>query len=219
VFTDSLVFFGDDIGGVVQAPIDELDRYFAVPFGVAISPDKSKVFVSSAGSDNISVIGVPALRKFIHARPSFANDLSASANYVTARISTGRNPRGIVLSPDGARLYVASRMDDKIIVIDTRTNKIASTIDLGGPKETTALRRGEQIFNSSRFAFQGQFSCANCHLDSTFDGLQWDLEPDGFGVDIVDNRSLPICLPNAVPVPKNIFIVRKVTMPGNSPIW
>ena len=28
------------------------------------------------------------------------------------------------------------------------------------------------------------------HIDSTFDGLQWDLEPDGFGVDIVDNRSI-----------------------------
>jgi hypothetical protein len=27
-------------------------------------------------------------------------------------------------------------------------------------------------------------------LDSTIDGLQWDLEPDGFGKDIVDNRSL-----------------------------
>jgi len=67
---------------------------------------------------------------------------------------------------------------------------VVSAIDLGGPKEITPLRRGEQIFNSARFAFQGQFSCANCHLDSTFDGLQWDLEPDGFGVDIVDNRSI-----------------------------
>ena len=54
----------------------------------------------------------------------------------------------------------------------------------------TSLRRGERIFYTARFAFQGQFSCANCHIDATFDGLQWDLEPDGFGVDIVDNRSI-----------------------------
>lgn len=26
--------------------------------------------------------------------------------------------------------------------------------------------------------------------DATFDGLSWDLEPDGFGIDIVDNRAL-----------------------------
>ncbi len=190
VFTDSLAFFGEDVRGVVQVPLDELERYFAVPFGVAIAPDKSKVFVSAAGSDNISVISVPALLKFVRARHSFANDLSASANYVTARIPVGRNPRGIVLSPDGKRLYVATRMDDTVTVIDTVAAKVVASLDLGGPKEITALRQGEQIFNSARFAFQGQFSCANCHLDATFDGLEWDLEPDGFGVDIVDNRSI-----------------------------
>jgi YVTN family beta-propeller protein len=189
-FTDSLLFFGEDVGGIVQAPIDELERYFAVPFGVAMMPDKSKVFVSAAGSDNISVISVPALLKFARTTPSFANDLSASANYVIARIAVGHNPRGIVLSGDGRRLYVAARMDDKITVVDTKTNKVVNTFDLGGPQEITPLRRGEQIFNSARFAFQGQFSCANCHLDATFDGLQWDLEPDGFGVDVVDNRSI-----------------------------
>jgi len=189
-FTDSLAFFGEDVGGVVQVPIDELERYFALPFGVAISPDKSQVFVSAAGSDTISVINLPALLKFVRSNRLSPNDLSASANYVTARIPVGRNPRGIVLSPDGKRLFVASRMDDNITVIDTNAAKVSASFDLGGPKDTTPLRRGEQIFNSARFAFQGQFSCANCHLDSTFDGLQWDLEPDGFGVDIVDNRSL-----------------------------
>lgn len=191
VFTDSLAFFGEDVGGVVQVPLDELDRYFALPFGVAIAPDKSKAFVSAAGSDNISVISVPALLKSVHAaHRRFANDLSASANYVITRIPTGRNPRGIVLSPDGKRLYVATRMDDNITVIDTKAAKVVSSFDLGGPKEITPLRRGERNFYNASFAFQGQFSCANCHLDATFDGLQWDLEPDGFGVDIVANRSI-----------------------------
>jgi YVTN family beta-propeller protein len=139
----------------------------------------------------VSVVNVPRLLQFARlSQHAFANDLSASANYVTAHIPVGRNPRGIVLSPDGQRLYVAERMDDKIAVIDTRTEKVISSIDLGGPKTITPLRNGEQLFNSARFAFEGQFSCANCHIDSTFDGLQWDLEPDGFGVDIVDNRDI-----------------------------
>lgn len=191
VFGDSLAFFGEEIGGVVQVPLDELERYFAMPFGVAIMPDKSKVFVSAAGSDVVSVVDVAALRKFARTTQGpFSNDLSASANYVTARIPVGRNPREIVLSPDGKRLYVATRMDDSIAVIDTKAARVISTISLGGPKTITPLRRGEQLFNNARFAFQGQFSCANCHIDETFDGLQWDLEPDGFGVDIVDNRSI-----------------------------
>ena len=58
------------------------------------------------------------------------------------------------------------------------------------PKNVDALRRGERLFYTAEFAFQGQFGCSNCHIDATIDGLQWDLEPDGFGKDIVDNRSL-----------------------------
>lgn len=191
VFGNSLTLFGEDVGGILEVPIDELDRYYALPYGVAIAPDKSRIFVSSAGSDIVTVIDTARLIKFArtHSAP-FANDLSASANYVVARISVGRNPRGLRLSPDGKRLYVANRLDDSIAVVDTATNRVTSTIDLGGPKNVTPIRRGEQIFNTARYSFQGQFGCANCHIDATFDGLQWDLEPDGFGKDIVDNRLL-----------------------------
>ena len=109
---------------------------------------------------------------------------------MTSRIPVGHNPRGLLLSPDGKRLYVANRLDDTIAVIDTRTDKVVSTIDLGGPKNIDALRHGERLFYTAEFRFQGQFGCANCHIDATIDGMQWDLEPDGFGKDIVDNRSL-----------------------------
>ena len=194
-FGDSLTLFGDDVGGVVQVPLDELDRYYALPWGVAITPDKLKIFVTTAGSENVTVIDVRKLLDFTRSstragRQSFVNDLSAASNYVTARIPVAHNPRGVLLSPDGKRLYVANRLDDNISVIDTSTDKVVSTIDLGGPTTANALRRGEQLFFTADYAFQGQFGCANCHLDATIDGLQWDLEPDGFGKDIVDNRSL-----------------------------
>jgi YVTN family beta-propeller protein len=190
-FGDSLTLFGDDVGETVQVPIDELDRYYALPWGVAIAPDKSKIFLTTAGSQSVTVIDVSSLLKTVRTRRQpFVNDLSASADYVLARIPVGHNPRGVLLSPDGKRLYVANRLDDNLAVIDTTTLHVVSTIDLGGPKNADALRRGERLFYTADFAFQGQFGCANCHLDATIDGLQWDLEPDGFGKDIVDNRSL-----------------------------
>jgi YVTN family beta-propeller protein len=190
-FGDSLTLFGDDVGGTVQIPIDELDRYYALPWGVTIAPDKSKIFLTTAGSQSVTVIDVSSLLKTVRTRRQpFVNDLSVSADYVLARIPVGHNPRGVLLSPDGKRLYVANRLDDNLAVIDTTTLQVVSTIDLGGPKNADALRRGERLFYTADFAFQGQFGCANCHLDATIDGLQWDLEPDGFGKDIVDNRSL-----------------------------
>ncbi|MGZ4815698.1 MAG: beta-propeller fold lactonase family protein [Terriglobales bacterium] len=191
VFGNSIALFGEGIDGVVQLPLDELERYFPMPYGVMITPDKSKLYVTSGGMSVISVISIPKLLAFTKTAPAdVANDLSASANYVIARIPTGTNPRSLLLSRDSKLLYVTNRMDDTIGVIDTQTDKLISTIDLGGRKDYNALRRGERLFYNTKYAFQGHFSCANCHIDATFDGLEWDLEPDGFGKDIVDNRSM-----------------------------
>ena len=188
-FVDTLTVFGADAGRSVEVPLDELDRYYAMPFGVAIAPDKSRIYVTHGGSDCVTVIDTKRMLAFIHAHPGpFAQDLSASANYVTARIPVGRNPRGLTLSHDGDRLYVANRLDDSVSVIDTRANHVVQLIQLAGPKTISPLRRGEQTFYTAKYAFDGQFGCSNCHIDSTFDGMQWDLEPDGFGKDIVDNR-------------------------------
>lgn len=190
-FGDSLTVFGEGIDGQAQVPIDELERYFAMPFGAVITPDDSKIYISTGGSDSITSIDVVRLLSFIKTLGgSFANDLSSSANYVGKRIAVGRNPRGMAMSSDGKRLYVANRMDDTIGVVDTAGDKLISIWDLGGSKAITPLRRGEQIFYTAKYSFQGQFSCANCHIDTTFDGLEWDLEPDGFGVDVVDNRAI-----------------------------
>ena len=197
VFGHSLTVFGADVGadanvaagGAIEVPLDELEHYYSLQYGVAITPDKSRIYVTASGSDVVTVLDTKRLLAFAHShRKPFVNDLSASANYVIARIAVGKNPRGAVMSPNGQRLYVANRMDDTLSVIEVASNKLVRTIELGGANNISALRRGEQLFNTSRYAFQGQFSCANCHIDATFDGLAWDLEPDGFGKDIVDNR-------------------------------
>jgi len=194
-FADTLLLFGADVGQPVEVPLDELERYASRPFGVAIAPDKSRIYVTSSGSEMVTVLDVPRLMHFIHARPhaqpvSFARDLAASANYVVERIAVGHDPRGVALASDGSRLFVANRLEDTISVIDTRDLRVASTIALAGPKTISPLRHGEQTFYTSRYGFQGQIGCASCHIDSTFDAVTWDLEPDGFGRDIVDNKSL-----------------------------
>ncbi len=233
MFEDTLTLFGPDVGNkTVEVPLDNLDSYAAQPFGVAITPDGSRLYVSCGGSDLVIAIDLPRLLRYVHThRGPFAYNLAASANYVVKRIPVGHNPRGVALSPDGRRLLVANRLSDTISVIDTHSNKIVSTIrlarskqlwsqhfglqmfaemtnpspgkrrcaschidaqhrnapemDLTPQQEILALRRGQQAFYSARYSFHGGMACTNCHIDSTFDGLQWNFEPGGLGRNIV----------------------------------
>ena len=190
-FADTLTLFGVDVGKPVEVSLDELELYAARPFGISITADKMRMFITCGGSEMVTVVDIPRLIKYARTHPgSNAQDLSASANYVVGRITVGHDPRGVVLTRDGSKLLVANRLEDTISVIDTKSNRVASTLSLAGQKQMSVLRHGEQTFYTAKYSFQGQIGCANCHIDSTFDGLQWDLEPDGFGRDIVDNRPI-----------------------------
>jgi YVTN family beta-propeller protein len=129
-FVDTLTVFGADVGRSVEVPLDEVDRYYAMPFGLAIAPDKSRIYVTQGGSGCLTVIDTKKLLAYIHAHPEpFAEDLSASGHYVVARVVVGKNPRGLVLSRDGSRLFVANRLDDSISVVSTRENRVGGAED------------------------------------------------------------------------------------------
>ena len=150
---NSLSVFGDDIGEPVQVSIDELDRYYTPPFAVAIAPDKSFAYISTTGSDSVTVIDLAALVRFIKSaspeeRRTLANDLSASANYVVARIPVGHAPKGLALSPDGKKLYVADRTGDDVTIVDTAARRAVGAIalpraraDHRAPRRTPVLQR------------------------------------------------------------------------------
>ena len=99
VFGNSLSVFGEEIGEAVQLPLDELDRYFTPPFAVAISPDKSAALssappVGQRDRDRRRPGCWRSPRGRTPASAALANDLSASANYVAARIPVGRGAQG-----------------------------------------------------------------------------------------------------------------------------
>ncbi|MGA7694618.1 MAG: YncE family protein, partial [Candidatus Sulfotelmatobacter sp.] len=55
-FGHSLTIFGADAGGTIEVPLDELEHYYSLQYGVGITPDKSRIFVSASGSDVVTVI-------------------------------------------------------------------------------------------------------------------------------------------------------------------
>jgi len=57
------------------------------------------------------------------ARSDAILDMALSCRYVIARIPTGCDPKHLALSPDGRRLFVAERLDDCVLVVDTASLK------------------------------------------------------------------------------------------------
>ena len=77
------------------------------------------------------------------------NNLGVSSRFVLKRIATGSSPKGMVISPDGKKLYVAEQLEDKIAIINTESLIKEGSIDLGGPKRITVARRGHRLFNNA----------------------------------------------------------------------
>jgi len=179
----------------VQLLVDLPNQAYADPYGTVFTPDGRKFYLSCAGSDVVMAIDVSAVRRVMEdvwqgRLPRPADDLGLSRRYVIARSAVDANPQALAMSVDGRWLHVANRLDDSISVIDTGTDTVVRTLLIGTPAPPDKLARRERLFHSAGRTFHGQCSCASCHPDERLDGLQYDLEPDGLGQNLVDNRTM-----------------------------
>ncbi len=179
----------------VQLLVDQPNQAYADPHDVAITPDGRKFYLSCAGADTVIAVNLERLVETADEAlggnlPRFSEHLGLSRRYVTARIRVGANPQALAIDRGGRRLFVANRLDDTISIVDTESDEVIKAIVLGSTEEPDRVARGERLFHSAARVFQGQFACVSCHPDTGFDGLQYDLEPDGLGENVLDNRNL-----------------------------
>ena len=110
------------------------------------------------------------------------------------RIVVGRAPQGIVLSPDGRRLYVSNFMDRTVDTYDLSAlqdtgqwtaPRLASQSSVVTERLAANVLLGKQLFydaRDTRLAFDRYISCASCHNDGGSDGRTWDLTGMGEGL-------------------------------------
>lgn len=191
--------------------LDDLTQGAASPFGVVCSRDGSCLWISHCGTHEVSFLNVAKLHELLAGKVSddvaamrdgsqsnvwlriqqdpaamaeLENDLTALyiAGAVRRVASGGNGPRGIALSPDGQKLYVANYYAGSVGILDASTGKTLGKVALPGVAEPTGARRGEMLFHDATLSFQRWQSCATCHPNQgRVDGLRWDFLRDGIG--------------------------------------
>lgn len=128
-----------------------------LPFGAALTPDGTELWVVNAASNDISVIDL-------------------SSRQLAAHIEVGDNPRGIVLSPDGATAYVNNTLAGTVSVIDTAAYTVTGVVTVTELPLPPVLLHGKRLFHSSddpRMARSQWIACNTCHFEGEHDGRTW----------------------------------------------
>ena len=147
-----------------------------IPTDMAITSNGSTLYVAAFGSQEIGIVDTAALAL----PPSDPNSFTPNAaNHIP--LSAG-GPGGVVLDEARNRLYVYTRFDDGISIVDPAAKAEVGQkhITVHSP-EVGAITTGRRfLYDTHLTSSNGEASCAVCHVFGDFDSLAWDLgQPDG----------------------------------------
>ncbi len=153
-------------------PNDENARSLALPTGMAVSANGQKLYVAALGSNKVGVFDTAALENDTFV-PSTSNHIALS----------GGGPTGLVLDEARKRLYVFTRFDNAIKVVNTQNKHEIQAVALHNPEPPEVVRGRRFLYDASLSSSAGTSACASCHVFGDFDSLSWNLgDPDGDAV-------------------------------------
>jgi DNA-binding beta-propeller fold protein YncE len=149
-------------------PNAESETSLSQPTGMAITRDGRTLYVAALGSDQVGVFDTRALED-----DTFVPDRAR-------QIEVPGGPTGLALDERQGRLFVLTRFDNAIKIIDTRARVEIGRVPLYNPEPPTVTRGRRFLYDARHTSGHGDQSCASCHVSGDTDGLAWDLgNPDG----------------------------------------
>jgi mono/diheme cytochrome c family protein len=152
------------------APIPNAEnaKSLALPQSMAITPDGSTLYVAALGSKKVGVFSTAALENDTFV-PSTASHIPVS----------GGGPTGLALDHERRRLYVLTRFDNSISVLDTQSKTEVAHVPMYNPEPLSVRKGRPYLYDASFSSSHGDSACASCHVFGDFDSLAWDLgNPD-----------------------------------------
>jgi YVTN family beta-propeller protein len=151
---------------VLPAPAGVKERSVANPMGMVVSPDGNTLYVASFGSGKVGVFDTDDLETDAFV-PNSTDHIALS----------GGGPSGLVL--EGTRLYVLTRFNNSISVVDTATKTEVQTVALHNPEPSSVVTGRPFLYDANLTSSNGEASCSSCHIGGDLDDLAWDLgNPD-----------------------------------------
>lgn len=140
------------------------DKSLATPTEMAITADGSTLYVAAFGSSKVGVFDTQKLED-----DSFVPD---AANHINV---SGGGPSGLLLDEARNQLYVTTRFNNALVVIDTVTGSEKHSYALHNP-EPASVVDGRRFLYDARFtSSNGEASCSSCHVFGDLDSLAWNL--------------------------------------------
>lgn len=154
-------------------PNAENERSLALPQGMAVTGDGTTLYVAALGSDKVGI--------FSTAQIETDTFVPNSASHVPL---SGGGPTGLVLDEDRGQLYVMTRFDNGISIVDTATKAETAHFPMYNPEPQSIVVGRRFLYDAKLSSSNGEASCASCHVFGDFDSLAWDLgNPDGEVID------------------------------------
>ncbi len=146
------------------------DHSLALPLGMAVTADGKTLFVAAFGSSRIGVFSTAELES------GTFDPRTASAKYITV---SGGGPSGIMLDEARGRMYVTTRFDNAVKVINLASGTEMAKASLPTPESAEVIEGRPLLYDATRSSANGENACASCHPFGDMDDLAWDLgNPD-----------------------------------------
>ncbi len=142
----------------------------SMPLDMAVTRNGKTLYVAAYGSARIGVFDTAELEA-----DSF-DPRATSARYLTV---SGGGPSGLVIDEARGRLYVTTRFDNSVKVIDLASKKEVAALAMPTPEPASVVAGRHMLYDATRLSANGESSCGSCHVFGDMDDLAWDLgNPD-----------------------------------------
>ncbi|MDH3652799.1 MAG: hypothetical protein OEN21_00885 [Myxococcales bacterium] len=155
---------------ITPAPAGTKDHSLATPLDMVVTSDGSTLYVAAFGSSKVGVISTSDLDN------TTFSPTAASPNYLSV---SGGGPSGLALDEANGNLFVLTRFDNAISVVDVGTGTEVNHFPLHNPEPDSIVDGRPMLYDAFKTSSNGEASCSSCHIFGDFDSLSWDLgNPD-----------------------------------------